>query len=51
MLAYLLDTNVVIYVMKKRPVEVLGVFNQNASRMAISTKGFDANPVLLGFSR
>ncbi len=37
MLAYLLDTNIVIYVMKKRPVEVLGVFNQNTSRMAIST--------------
>ena len=36
MLKYLLDTNIVIYVMKRRPVEVLGVFNQNASRMAIS---------------
>lgn len=36
MLKYLLDTNIVIYVMKRRPVEVLNVFNQNASRMAIS---------------
>ncbi len=37
MLAYLLDTNIVIYVLKKRPMEVLGLFNQNATRMAIST--------------
>ena len=36
MLKYLLDTNIVIYVMKRRPREVLDVFNQNASRMAIS---------------
>lgn len=37
MLKYLLDTNIVIYVMKRRPIEVLEIFNQNASRMAIST--------------
>ena len=37
MLKYLLDTNIVIYVMKRRPVEVLDIFNQNANRMAIST--------------
>lgn len=36
MLRYLLDTNIVIYVLKRRPVELLSVFNQNASRMAIS---------------
>jgi tRNA(fMet)-specific endonuclease VapC len=36
MLKYLLDTNIVIYVIKRRPVEVLGVFNENAGRMAIS---------------
>jgi len=36
MLKYLLDTNIVIYVIKRRPVEVMGVFNQNAGRMAIS---------------
>ena len=36
MLKYLLDTNIVIYVMKRRPLEVLNIFNQNASRMAIS---------------
>jgi tRNA(fMet)-specific endonuclease VapC len=36
MLKYLLDTNIVIYVMKRRPVQVLQVFNENAHRMAIS---------------
>lgn len=36
MLRYLLDTNIVIYVMKRRPVEVLDVFNKQANRMAIS---------------
>lgn len=36
MLKYLLDTNIVIYVMKRRPIEVLGLFNQHANRMAIS---------------
>ncbi len=36
MLRYLLDTNVVIYVMKRRPAEVLDVFNKQANRMAIS---------------
>ena len=36
MLRYLLDTNIVIYVLKRRPMEVLSTFNQNAHRMAIS---------------
>ncbi|MDD2609254.1 MAG: type II toxin-antitoxin system VapC family toxin [Giesbergeria sp.] len=36
MLRYLLDTNIVIYVLKRRPIEVLSTFNQNAHRMAIS---------------
>jgi tRNA(fMet)-specific endonuclease VapC len=36
MLKYLLDTNIAIYVIKRRPVEVLGIFNENAGRMAIS---------------
>jgi len=36
MLKYLLDTNNAIYVIKRRPIEVMGVFNQNASRIAIS---------------
>lgn len=37
MLRYLLDTDIVIYVLKRRPVEMLPVFNANASRMAISS--------------
>ena len=36
MLKYLLDTNIVIYVIKRRPIEVMAVFNENAGRMAIS---------------
>ncbi|MDP2027923.1 type II toxin-antitoxin system VapC family toxin [Sulfuriferula sp.] len=36
MLKYLLDTNIVIYVIKRRPLEVLQTFNLHASRMAIS---------------
>jgi len=37
MLRYLLDTNIVIYKLKRRPIEVLEVFNKNADRMAISS--------------
>lgn len=37
MLRYLLDTDIVIYVLKRRPIEVLSTFNANASRMAISS--------------
>jgi tRNA(fMet)-specific endonuclease VapC len=37
MLKYLLDTNIIIYVLKRRPKEVLAIFNANASRMAISS--------------
>ena len=37
MLKYLLDTNIVIYVIKRRPTEVMGVFNENAGRMAMSS--------------
>lgn len=37
MLKYLLDTNIVIYVIKRRPPEVREVFNLNHGRMAIST--------------
>ncbi len=36
MLKYLLDTNIVIYVLKRRPVEVADTFNQHAGRMGIS---------------
>jgi tRNA(fMet)-specific endonuclease VapC len=37
MLIYLLDTNIVIYVIKQRPLSALGKFNEHASHMAIST--------------
>ena len=37
MLRYLLDTHIVTYVLKRRPLEVLSTFNTNASRMAISS--------------
>lgn len=36
MLKYLLDTNIVIYVIKNRPPEVREIFNQQHGRMAIS---------------
>ncbi|WP_310460080.1 type II toxin-antitoxin system VapC family toxin [Sphaerotilus sp.] len=36
MLKYLLDTNIVIYVIKHRPPEVREVFNHHHGRMAIS---------------
>uniref|UniRef100_Q3AQZ0 Ribonuclease VapC n=1 Tax=Chlorobium chlorochromatii (strain CaD3) TaxID=340177 RepID=Q3AQZ0_CHLCH len=36
MITYLLDTNIVIYTIKRRPIEVLETFNQHATRMAIS---------------
>jgi tRNA(fMet)-specific endonuclease VapC len=36
MLKYLLATNSIIYVIKRRPIEVLGIFNEHAGRMAIS---------------
>jgi len=37
MIKYLLDTNIVIYVLKRRPIEVLEAFNKNVNRMAISS--------------
>lgn len=37
MLKYLLDTNIVIYVIKNRPLSVLDTFNRNSGRMAISS--------------
>ncbi|HEY9278161.1 MAG TPA: type II toxin-antitoxin system VapC family toxin [Methylotenera sp.] len=36
MIKYLLDTNIVIYVIKRRPIEVMHTFNLHATRMAIS---------------
>ena len=37
MLKYLLDTNIAIYVIKRRPLPVLEVFNRHQGRMAISS--------------
>jgi tRNA(fMet)-specific endonuclease VapC len=37
MLKYMLDTNIVIYVIKRRPLEVLDTFNQHAGQISIST--------------
>lgn len=37
MLKYMLDTNIVIYVIKRRPVEALAVFNRHAGQMCISS--------------
>ncbi len=36
MLKYLLDTNIVIYVIKQRPLAALEIFNQQHGRMAVS---------------
>jgi tRNA(fMet)-specific endonuclease VapC len=37
MLKYMLDTNIVIYVIKRRPIELLDVFNLHAGQMCISS--------------
>lgn len=37
MLKYMLDTNICIYVIKRRPLELLDVFNQHAGTMCISS--------------
>ena len=37
MLKYVLDTNIAIYVIKRRPIELLEVFNQRANQMSISS--------------
>lgn len=36
MLRYLLDTNIVIYVIKRRPLAALEIFNRQQGRMAVS---------------
>ena len=36
MLKYMLDTNIVIYVIKRRPLEVLETFNRHAGQLSIS---------------
>lgn len=37
MLKYMLDTNIVIYVMKRRPIEVLSTFNRYATQLCVSS--------------
>ncbi len=37
MLKYQLDTNIAIYVIKRRPVEALEIFNQHAGQLSISS--------------
>jgi len=37
MIRFMLDTNIVIYVIKRRPIEVLETFNQYADQMCISS--------------
>lgn len=37
MLKYMLDTNIVIYVLKRRPVELLDVFNRHTGQMCVSS--------------
>lgn len=37
MLKYMLDTNIVIYVIKRRPIEVLTIFNNHVGQLCISS--------------
>ena len=37
MLKYMLDTNIAIYVIKRRPLEALAMFNQHAGQLCISS--------------
>lgn len=37
MLKYMLDTNIVIYVIKRRPLQLLDIFNQHVGQLSIST--------------
>lgn len=36
MLRYMLDTNIAIYVIKRRPLQVLNIFNQRAEMLCVS---------------
>ncbi len=36
MLKYMLDTNIVIHVLKRRPIELLEIFNRHSGQMCIS---------------
>lgn len=37
MLKYMLDTNIAIFVIKRRPIEVLDAFNRHANQMCVSS--------------
>lgn len=37
MIKFMLDTNIVIYVLKQRPVSALSIFNKHQNQMCIST--------------
>jgi len=37
MIKYMLDTNIVIYIIKRRPIEVLSKFNQCSGQLCISS--------------
>lgn len=37
MLKYMLDTNIAIYVIKRRPVDALNTFNQHADQLCVSS--------------
>ena len=37
MLKFMLDTNIVIFVIKRRPLELLEIFNRNTEHMSISS--------------
>ena len=37
MLKYMLDTNIAIYVIKRRPIDALDIFNRHAGRLCISS--------------
>ena len=37
MIKFMLDTNIVIYIIKRRPIELLQIFNQHAGQICISS--------------
>ena len=37
MIKYMLDTNIVIYIIKRRPIEILQTFNQHTGQLCISS--------------
>lgn len=37
MMRYMLDTNIALYVIKRRPEELLDIFNRNSGHMCISS--------------